>query len=202
MATLAYTDQGETLLQYTTATGSSTVIVDNPTTLLTTPFDEPAEPLPLPYPFADTTATLAACFTDIPLNPHANWQPPTESTPYFREAFDAYLQMMRQPIESRWAVRGEPEHFLMGGYRKVNDTGWILFALTIACGKPAVLCFRCEDCIRALPAPIPFKTMQARFASDANPEETVIDLPWDTRIRLDVANDGGAIIDLTWDPLP
>ncbi len=195
-AELSYSNLGQTQLSYPTATGLTTWTVSRPTALLVQA--PPTRPLHLdePYPLLTPAQALEALFTDIPLNPELNWQAPETSRDDFKAAFALALQMLRLPCDKRWAVRGEPDHFLMGGFQP-DPTHWTLFALVLKTGKPATLTFRCEDIICALPPPAPFATMNIAI-EPSHPDFPPIeyDKPWDTRVKLDLPHDGGAIITL------
>lgn len=188
---LSYTPDGKTRLTYVSEAGLAQCQVDFPAQLLTHTFD-PA-PLPLDsFPLANAQAALFACFSAMPLSPRTDWQAPSDALPCFREAFAIILATLRQPAQNRWIVRGEPHHFLIAGHRV--STGWDIGAITVARGKPAVLCIRAEDIIRALPLEHPFATAQFSFQSDGSPAETLDDIPWDTRVRLPIADNGGMVL--------
>lgn len=193
---LYFTPEGKTALRYRLTTGERRErTVDFPSALLTQPAEPEAE-VNL-QPLHNPEAALFAAFRAIPLRPDAPWTL-TESpdfSPLYRETFAALLRMMRLPPEQRWCRRGEPGRFLQFGFRE-KDGSYTMGAFILPCGKPAVLTFRAEDLITALPPDFPFATMEIRSVADGLPEQIDPEKAWDTRIRLPIADRGAALITL------
>lgn len=193
---LYFTPEGKTALRYRLASGERRErSVAYPAALLSLPGDPEAE-VNL-QPLHNPEAALFAAFRAIPLRPDAPWSltDTPEFTPLFRETFAAFLRMMRLPPEARWCRRGEPGKFLQFGFRE-SDGSYTMGAFVLPCGKPAVLTFRAEDLITALPSAEPFKTMTVISVADGIPEQLDSGMAWDTRIRLPIADRGAARITL------
>lgn len=193
---LYFTPEGKTALRYRLTSGERRQrTVDFPAALLTQ-CGEPAAEVNL-QPLHNPEAALFAAFRTIPLRPEAPWELTDSSdfTPLFRETFAALLRMMRLPPEARWCRRGEPGKFLQFGFREA-DGSYTMGAFILPCGKPAVLTFRAEDLITALPPPEPFATMDITSAADGLSEQTDPEMAWDARIRLPIADRGAALITL------
>lgn len=142
-------------------------------------------------------AALFAAFRGMPLRPEGGWSLAEDEAfhPVFRQAFAALLTMLRRPPNERWCVRGEPGIFLQFGFREAQ--GYTMGALALPCGKPIVLTFRAADLIEALPPPSPFAEMDIYSEADGLPPRNDIAMGWDTRIRLPIADSGGALLHLT-----
>ncbi len=188
--------QGQTVLRYWRNDGRvAERCVRFPAELLTQPPDPEADIrttlLESPY------AALFAAFRGMPLRPDLPWRLADNGAfqPCFRQAFDGLLQMLRRAPEERWCVRGEPGWFVQFGLREAD--GYTMGAWVLPCGKPAVLTFRAEDLIRALPPHTPFAEMTITSEADGLPPQTAQNCGWDTRIRLPIADCGGALVRLS-----
>lgn len=193
---LYFTPEGKTALRYRLTSGERRErTVAYPAALLSLPGESEAE-VNL-QPLHNPEAVLFAAFRAIPLRPDAPWTltDAPDFTPLFRETFAALLRMMRLPPEARWCRRGEPGKFLQFGFREA-DGSYTMGAFVLPCGKPAVLTFRAEDLITALPPEKPFATMTITSAADGLAEQVDAAMAWDTRIRLPIADRGAALITL------
>lgn len=194
-ANLYFTPEGWTALRYWRRDGSVCERrVRFPAQLLTAPPDPAADVRPRTL---DTPhAALFAVFRTIPLRPEGDWRLAEGEAflPCFRKAFDVLLAMLRRPPEERWCVRGEPGWFVQFGFRETK--GYAMGALVLPCGKPAVLTFRAADLIEALPPPHPFAEMDILSEADGLPPRTDAAQGWDTRLRLPIADCGGALVRL------
>lgn len=192
---LFFAPDGQTVLRYWRKDGSVCERHTRfPAQLLTARPDPEADvrPCVLETPHA----ALFAAFRGIPLRPEADWRLAEGEAfgPVFREAFAALLSMLRRPPAERWCVRGEPGFFLQFGFREAG--GYLMGALLLPCGKPAVLTFRAEDLIEAQPPPVPFAEMDVRSEADGLPPRMDAAVGWDTRLRLPIAAPGGALLRL------
>ena len=70
-------------------------------------------------------------------------------------------------------------------------------AFVLPCGKPAVLTFRLEDLIDTLPPASPFEKVDILSEADGLPAQCDQGLPWDTRVRLPIADNGAALLRIT-----
>ena len=192
---LYFTAEGQTAVRYRRTDGTvAERRVRFPAQLLVQPPDSAADVRPgcLDTPYA----ALFAAFRGIPLRPEGNWHLAKGGafSPVFRAAFEALLKMLRRPPEERWCVRGEPGWFLQFGFREGRD--YAMGALVLPCGTPAVLTFRSEDLIEALPPNVPFAEMDLSSVADGLPEQRATAQGWDTRLRLPIADCGGAMVRL------
>ncbi|MBQ9694461.1 MAG: hypothetical protein IJV69_06875 [Kiritimatiellae bacterium] len=184
---------GQTVLRYWRTNGTvAERRVDFPAHLLTSPEDPLAEvkgrALETP------SAVLFAAFRQIPLAPGADWELTGQKMSVcYQATFAALLRMMRLPVEKRWCVRGEPGWFLQFGFQE-TDGSYTLGAFVLPCGKPAVLTFRLEDVIDTLPPEKPFQTADIHTEADGLLAQWDYGLPWDTRVRLPIADNGAALI--------
>lgn len=193
---LFFTPDGQTAVRYWRKDGAVRERrVRFPAQLLTAAPDPAAEVRPccLETPHA----ALFAAFRGIPLCPGGDWRLAEGDAfrPLFRQAFAALLAMLRRPPEERWCVRGEPGSFLQFGFREAQ--GYVMGALALPCGKPIVLTFRAADLIEALPPSAPFAEMDIHSEADGLPPRVDAAMGWDTRIRLPIADAGGALLRLT-----
>ena len=139
-------------------------------------------------------AVLFAAFRAMPLAPHLAWQlNGTEMSEVYRATFAALLRMLRLPPEQRWCVRGEPGWFLQFGLREA-DGSYTLGAFVLPCGKPAALTFRTADLIEHLPPETAFEFADFVTEADGVPARTDCALPWDTRVRLPIQDNGAALV--------
>lgn len=192
---LYYTPDGQTALRYWRRDGSIVErVVRFPAQLVMQAPDAEAEVTP--RVLETPSAALFAAFRAIPLCPQGEWRLAEGEAfgPVFRAAFEAFLEMMRKPVEERWCVRGEPGYFLQFGMRE--GEGYTMGALVLPCGKPAVLTFRAEDLIQALPPARAFETMSITSQAEGLSKETSPSMGWDTRIRLPITTPGGALLKL------
>ncbi len=191
---LYFTPQGQTAVRYTTRDRAVVErVVDYPAALLTAPPDDAA--CVRPRMLSSPQEALFEAFRGIPLCPEGDWTlAPKGFLPTFREAFALLLRMLRQPPEARWCVRGEPGWFVQFGLRAPD--GYTMGALVLPCGKPAVLTFRAKDLIRALPPAQPFATVTITSEADGLCRRVDEAMAWDTRVRLPIADNGGALVQL------
>lgn len=192
---LYYNKEGCTVLRYWRHDGKVLErVATSPAQLLTLPPDADAA---VKARVLDTpAAVLFSAFRRLPLVPNADWQLGVgDFSPLYRETFAAMLRMLRLPSQQRWCVRGEPGWFLQFGLRE-TDGSYTMGAFVLPCGKPAVLTFRSEDLIEALPPKIAFETMTITSAADGLEEQTISRMAWDTRIRLPIADNGAALVRL------
>lgn len=199
---LFYARNGFTCLPYRAPGILAVAVAAAPAVLAAMAFDP--EPLPVERPgglpgdewrFETPAAALEGLFCAVPLAPQAAWLPPADALPVFDRAFRLAVELMRLPAWERWAVRGEPDHFLVLGAR--TEQGWRLAVLTVARGKPAVICLRFEDLIRALPMSGPTVSVDVAFEGDGIEAERITSAGWDTRLRVPVADNGGVVVTLT-----
>lgn len=191
---LFYAAGGVVCLPYETETGALAVAVaPYPAALAAMTFD-PAPRALAGVHFENPASALEALFTRIPLSPASAWQPPANALPGFKAAFEAAVELLRLPACERWAVRGEPEHFVMVGGRTAE--GWRVAIVMVAKGKPAVITLRCEDVVRALPQRVPTRALTLIFSGDGFTAERIEEAGWDARLRLPLADNGGAVIEL------
>ncbi len=192
---LFYAGEGLVCLPYEAEGGGLAVaFAPYPAALAAMVFEPPARALSGGR-FETPAAALSGLFTRVPLSPESAWFPPADALPGFQAAFEAAAGLLNLPAGERWAVRGEPDHFLMLGGRLPE--GWRVAVLTLAKGKPAVVTLRCEDLIRALPQPDPTRLLTLAFAGDGVAPERIEAVGWDARLRLPIAGNGGVVIDLT-----
>lgn len=192
---LYFDPRGRTRLRYHAAGAVRERTAPCPAALLRLPPDPDAEAVPT-RPLQTPRAALFHAFRALPLRPEADWRlaPGDAFTPLWRTAFDALLRMLRRPPEARWCVRGEPGWFLQFGLRE-DDGAYTMAALLLPNGKPAVLTFRAEDLLDALPPPRPFAEMDTTTQADGLPPQTDR-LPWHARIRLPIDTPGAALLTL------
>lgn len=193
---LFFTPDGQTALRYWRKDGTVRERrVRFPAQLLTAAPD--ADAAVRPRCLETPHAALFAAFRGIPLYPGGDWRLAEGDAfrPLFRQTFAALLAMLRRPPEERWCVRGEPGGFLQFGFRDAQ--GYTMGALALPCGRPIVLTFRAEDLIGALPPPRPFAEMDITSEADGLPPRTDPAMAWDTRIRLPLADSGGALLRLS-----
>lgn len=192
---LYFDEKGQTVLRYWRKDG---LAVERratfPAQLLTLPPDDRADVGSQVLEAAN--AVVFAAFRRMPLVPEAAWRLGGEGfSPVYRQVFEALLRMLRLPPAQRWCVRGEPGWFLQFGLKEC-DGSYTMGAFVLPCGKPAVLTFRAEDCIEALPPERPFAAMKIVSSADGLPEHVDVAQPWDTRIRLPIAENGAALVRL------
>lgn len=191
---LYYDARGRTCLRYWALGAPRGRTVAFPAALLTQPPDPEAEVAP--RVFASPAEALFGMFRGMPLRPEGGWALAREGFPaVWREAFDAFLRMLRLPPGERWCVRGEPGWFLQFGLREA-DGAYTMGAFVLPCGRPAVMTFRAEDLIEALPPPRFFAVMDIRSEADGLEAREDEAWPWDTRVRLPIASPGAAIVRL------
>lgn len=189
-----YYDRGRTCLRYWAGGAPRERVAPFPAALVTLPPDPEAEVTP--RALATPAEALFQMFRGIPLRPEGAWSLAEGAfPPVWREAFGHFLRMVHQPPEARWCVRGEPGWFLQFGLREA-DGAYTLGAFVLPCGKPAVLTFRAEDLIEALPPPRFFAVMDIRSEADGLEAREDEAWPWDTRVRLPIASPGAAIVRL------
>lgn len=193
---LHFDARGRTHLRYWGGGAPRERVVPCPAALLMAPPDPEAEADPRGRGLDTPRAALFHAFRAMPLRPEADWRlaPGEAFTPLWRTAWETLVAMLRRPPEARWCVRGEPGWFLQFGLRE-DDGSYVMGALVLPTGKPAVLTFRAGDLIEALPPPRPFAEMDATTEADGLPAQTDR-LPWDTRIRLPIATPGAALLTL------
>lgn len=190
---LYYDANGQTIVRYWRTDGA---VYERtaafPAQLLTLPADEAAAVTA--RPLETPAAVLFAAFRQMPLMPMADWKLAfSDVTDCYRATFDALLRMLRLPADQRWCVRGEPGWFLQFGLREA-DGSYTLGAFVLPCGKPAVLTFRLEDLIEALPPQQAFEVADIYTEADGLPAQWDSEMAWDTRIRLPIAENGAALI--------
>jgi hypothetical protein len=167
-------------------------VVAFPAQLLTQPADTEA------WITAQTLTTAAgvffAAFRMMPLAPALDWQVAIPGmSEVYSETFAALLRMLRLPPEKRWCVRGEPGWFLQFGLQE-TDGSYTMGAFVLPCGKPAALTFRTTDLIEHLIPEAAFECADFITEADGLPARTDYALPWDTRVRLPIADNGAALI--------
>lgn len=144
--------------------------------------------------FETPSAMLFAAFRAMPLAPQLPWRlHGAWASEVYAATFDALLRMLRLPPEQRWCVRGEPGWFLQFGLREA-DGSYTLGAFVLPCGKPAVLTFRVADLIEALPPESAFECADFETMADGLAPQVDAALPWDTRVRLPIAEKGAALV--------
>ncbi len=188
-----YFTEGKTALRYWTTKGEARErVVPFPAALLTAPPDSEAAITPR---VLETPAEVLFCaFRALPLAPDAPWAlAEGHFSPLYQHTFDALLRMLRKAPEERWCVRGEPGWFLQFGLQE-DDGSYTMGAFVLPCGKPAVLTFRAEDLISALPPAQPFAEMQITTVADGLEAQTQDGYAWDTRIRLPMQDNGAALV--------
>lgn len=193
---LYYTPQGLTALRYGRCDGSMVErTVSRPSALLLEATD-PAAAVEAKM-LRTAQAVMFNAFRAMPLKPEADWTLASDAdvSPLFRETFQHLLTFLRQPLERRWCVRGEPHYFLQFGYQTM-DGRYVMGAFVLPCGKPSVLTFRAEDILQALPSARAFATMTVVSASDGASQQTDVEMGWDTRIRLPINDNGAALVEL------
>ena len=193
---LYYTADGRTVLRYWTRSGRIRErIVRHPAALLMQPPDVEADVSPgvLETP----EAVMFAAFRALPLCPHGAWCLASGrfSTVYER-VFALLLRMLREQSERRWCVRGEPGWFLQFGVGEQDPVQYSLGAFVLPCGRPAVLTFRTADMVERVPMERPFAEMTVISEADGLPARIDDRMPWDTRVRLPIAERGAAKITL------
>ncbi len=163
----------------------------------------PAQLLTLP-PDADAAVTacaletpaavLFAAFRAMPLAPALDWRlAGAGMSEVYQATFAALLRMLRLPPERRWCVRGEPGWFLQFGLQEA-DGSYTMGAFVLPCGKPAALTFRTTDLIEHLMPEEAFERADFITEADGLPAQTDAALPWDTRVRLPIADNGAALV--------
>lgn len=163
-----------------------------PAQLLTLPPDATAEVVA--QTLETPAAVLFAAFRAMPLAPALDWQLAREGmSEVYRATFAALLRMLRLPPEKRWCVRGEPGWFLQFGLQEA-DGSYTMGAFVLPCGKPAALTFRTTDLIEHLMPEAIFECADFITEADGLPARTDHALPWDTRVRLPIADNGAALI--------
>ena len=193
---LYYDVNGQTVVRYWRTDGSvAERRVAFPAQLLTQPADDAA--VVSTRALETPSAVLFAAFRQMPLAPQAEWRlaGPGMSV-CFEETFAALLRMLRLPPSERWCVRGEPGWFLQFGFQEA-DGSYTMGAFVLPCGKPAVLTFRLEDLIDTLPPASPFEKVDILSEADGLPAQCDQGLPWDTRVRLPISDNGAALIRIT-----
>jgi hypothetical protein len=190
---LYFKPDGTTALRYWLREGGvKERCVDFPAQLLTREPD-PAAQVKV-RTFTTPTEMLFSAFRAMPLAPELDWQMSGEGvSEVFQETFAALLRMLRLPPAQRWCVRGEPGWFLQFGLREA-DGSYTLGAFVLPCGKPAALTFRTADCIEYLMPETPFELVDFITAADGCPARTDHALPWDTRVRMPIADYGAALV--------
>ena len=191
---LYFDAHARTRLRYWAAGAPRERVLPCPAALLMAPPDPEAEVTG--RVLATPHEALFHAFRGMPLRPEADWTLALGEafTPLWRTVFAQLLEMLRRPPEARWCVRGEPGWFLQFGLREA-DGSYTMGALVLPNGKPAVLTFRAEDLIEALPPPRPFAEMEVVSQADGLPAQTDR-VPWDTRVRLPIATPGAALLSL------
>lgn len=192
---LYYNQQGQTVLRYWLQTGATNErVVAAPAYLLTALAD--AQAVVNACVLETPSAVLYSAFRRMPLCPEADWQLTGDAfSTLYQQVFEALVRMLRLPPSKRWCVRGEPGWFLQFGFQEA-DGSYTMGAFVLPCGKPAVLTFRAEDLIEALPPKAPFATMDIQSEADGLAAQMDCAQPWDTRIRLPIADNGAALVRL------
>lgn len=190
---LYFKPDGRTALRYWHQAGGVVErCVDFPAQLLTSPSDAEADIAA--RPLTTPAAVLFAAFRAMPLAPHLPWYLNGEGmSEVYQETFAALLRMLRLPPEQRWCVRGEPGWFLQFGLQEA-DGSYTLGAFVLPCGKPAALTFRTMDLVEHLPPSKPFEVADFITKADGLEARTDKGLPWDTRVRLPIADNGAALV--------
>ncbi len=193
MYNLYYSD-GKVCLRYKTSAGMIRERrVAYPAALLCQPPDP--EVVLSGREFRTPREAMFYAFRVMPLCPGADWRLADEGfTPCFREGFALLVEMLRKPPEARWCTRGEPEWFVQFGC--ATEAGWAMATLRLPCGKPAAITFRCEDLFRRLAPEMNGEELSLTSWSDVLPRETHHQMSHDTRIKLALADNGGALVSL------
>lgn len=147
-----------------------------------------------PHPFTNTHEELIALFTEIPFSATSGWQPSPNVTPCHHQAFN----LLGKPQSGDYVLRAAPGLYLAVARQTTN--GWNVYLL---CSDRVVMTIRMEELCAKLPNHLRQPTYKVRITRDPKSDETgdIIreefeEIPWDTRIRLILAKNGGAIVQI------